>query len=190
LVGVVGVVAVGAAIVLLGGRAGPGPTQTGPIGPIQRTTTTITPSAPAATPSTPAAPPIINRTSGTPFVLDGARFNVLVGTQLAWTAFAKGLSPGPGNRWVLVTVTVHNISRAGFDPRVLHYRLVGTGGVNYFPNLGYGSGPDLRMPPNPVAIGGTAEAELAFQVPAGTGGLELAFDPTGRHERVLVAIGQ
>jgi hypothetical protein len=184
-VGVVGVVAVGAgaAIVLLNGRAGPGPTQTGPIGPIQRTTTT-------GTPSTPALTPIINRRSGTPFVLDGARFNVLVGTQLAWTAFAKTSSPGPGNRWVLVTVVVHNISRAGFDPRVLHYRLVGPGGVNYFPNLGYGSGPDLRMPPNPVAIGAAAEAELAFQVPAGTGGLELAFDPTGKHERVLVRVAR
>ncbi len=122
--------------------------------------------------------------------MGGARFAVFVEPKQAWTTFVRRVPPARGSRWVLVSVVVRNLTRVGFDPRVLHYRLTATGGAAYFPDLARGTGPAVRQAPHPLAVGALTQAELAFQVPNAAAGLQLAFDPTGKHERVVVALGQ
>jgi hypothetical protein len=151
------------------------------IHPFAHTSTTIATSLRTA---------VLARAAGTPFVLAGARFDVSVGGRAPWTAFAATASAGRGNRWELVAVEVENLTRKSFDPRVLHYRLIAAAGETmYFPALQYGTGPDVARPANPLALGGIAEVELGFAVPSAASGLELAFDPTGMHRRVVVALG-
>lgn len=122
-----------------------------------------------------------------PFTFEGARFAVFPNPKQAWTTFAARVSAGPGNRWVLVSVRTRNLTLAAFDPRLAQYRLIGADGVNYLPNATYGT--DLHGPARKLAPGALAQVELAFQVPAAAQGLQLAFDPTGRHKLTYVALG-
>ncbi|HEX3872834.1 MAG TPA: hypothetical protein VHW26_01730 [Solirubrobacteraceae bacterium] len=168
--------------VVLHDKTSKSPTTPAVIHPVQKTTTNG-----AAGNQVPVAAHVPQ----TPFELAGARFAVFVNSRETWTAFAKTVSPGPGNRWVLVAVRVRNLTRTGFDPRVLHYRLMAPGNLDFFPDLTYGTGPNLHLPPSPLAIGALTQAELAFKVPTSASGLQLAFDPTsGQHERVVVSLGQ
>jgi hypothetical protein len=152
------------------------------IHPLQASTTGVSP---------PGGPPAarLHRTKHA-FIVGGVRFAVFADPNQAWTTFVRRVPPAQGSRWVLVTLVVRNLSRVGFDPRVLHYRLIAAGGPAYFPDLGRGTGPDVRRAPHPLAVGALTQAQLAFQVPNAAAGLQLAFDPTGRHERVVVALGQ
>lgn len=195
--------AAGAAVVL-SGVAKPGSATRRPILPLERTTTsgpnaatdganTTTgdnPNAATTTGGPPPAPKVVVHGAGTPVVVDRARFTVLVDAQPAWASFARTVSAGPGNRWVVVTMSVRNVARVGFDPRVLHYRLISAGGVDFFPDLRYGTGPAARLPPNALADGEVAQVELAFRVPTSAAGLRLAFDPTGGLERVEIRLGR
>jgi hypothetical protein len=172
---------VAAAAILLGVGAKRS-TPTGLIRPLEKTTTNGSPSTPASTAHL--------RTTRTPFEAGQVRFVVLVNSPQAWTNFARHVKPGAGNRWVLVTVLAQNLGRVGFDPRVLHYRLIANDGANYFPDLTYGTGPHVHIKPRPLPIGAQTQAELAFAVPRSAVGVQLAFDPTGKHQRVVVGLGQ
>ena len=132
-------------------------------------------------------PPVLMRRARSPFILTGVRFDVVVNAQEAWTAFARFVSPGFGKQWELVTVESRNLTRKDFDPRRLNYRLVGAGDVNYFPNLAYGTAHRSGRA-HPLAAGAQTRIDLAFAVPASATRLQLAFDPTGRPERVLVSL--
>jgi hypothetical protein len=210
-IAVIALLAAAGAAVVLSGVAKPGSATRGPILPLERTTTSgpsTTTSGPNATTAganattgdnrntttttlaPPAAPKLVVRGAGTPVVVDRARFTVLVNAQPAWASFAKTVSPGPGNRWVAVTMSVRNIARVRFDPRVLHYRLISAGGVDFFPDLRYGTGPAARLTPNGLADGEVVQVELAFRVPTSAAGLRLAFDPTGGLERVEIRLGR
>jgi hypothetical protein len=158
----------------------------------KQTTTSLVPRTTPPPAPAPAAG-VAGHGTGTPFVLAGARFAVFVNARQKWTTFAKTVSPGPGNRWLLVTVRVRNLTRTALnplDPRALHYRLVAPGGVNYFPNLSYGTGPDVSKPPRPLGRQALTQAELAFEVPTSAPPLQLVFDPYGRTGSVSVALGQ
>jgi hypothetical protein len=183
------VLAAGGAAVVVSGVLKHGSTAPRPIGPLEKTTTGPSTNATPSATSSSQSPRVVIHGLQTPFAVDGARFAVFVNARQAWTTFANTVSAGPGNRWVLVTVRVRNMTRVGFDPRVLHYRLM-AGDIDYFPDLSYGTGPALRQPPNPLAGGELVQAELAFHVPTSAIGLELAFDPTGGHERVEVRLGR
>jgi hypothetical protein len=183
------ILAAGAAVAWLTGLTSSGKpaTRSGLISPLEETTTNgTTTNGGSASPVS----PVINRQTNTPFVLAGARFVVSANATQPWTDFKRTVHPGPGRRWLLVGMQVRNISRAGFDPRVLHYRVTTRSGVTYFPNVRYGTGPDVNHPANPVRVGATVQVELAFQVPTSAAGLQLAFDPTGQHERLVVALGR
>jgi hypothetical protein len=196
-VAVIVVLAVAGVAVVLSGVLKHGSTPSGPIRPLEKTTsggsgqTTSGGSEKTTTAaSSSGTPRVVVGSLKVPFVVDGARFAVFVNARQAWTKFTDTVSAGPGRQWVLVTVRVRNITRLGFDPRVLHYRLLAADGVDYFPNLAYGTGPALHLPPNPLTGGQLVQAELAFDVPTSAPGLELAFDPTGGHERVEVPLGR
>jgi hypothetical protein len=156
--------------------------------------TTKNPAAPAVIhPQTTSSAPtpqtaVFTRAARTPFVLAGARFSVFVNNNEAWASFAKTASAGRGKRWEIVTVDVTNLTRSGFDPRVLHYRLMGRD-VNYFADLAYGTAADASKPPRPLARGALVQVKLAFRVPDAAAGLQLAFDPTGHPARLLVTLG-
>ncbi|HEY5198465.1 MAG TPA: hypothetical protein VIJ51_15700 [Solirubrobacteraceae bacterium] len=182
------ILAAAGAAIWLTGLASTGSARHGAISPLEKTTAEgATPNGAAA--AVPASP-VIARTTDAAFVLAGASFEASANSSLPWTDFKRTVSAGPGNRWLLVDVRVRNISRVGFDPRVLHYRVTTPTGATYFPNLAYGTAPAARRPANPVPIGAVVQVELAFQVPESAAGLKLAFDPTGRHERLVVALGR
>jgi hypothetical protein len=153
------------------------PTQPAAIPPTTKTTIKVPPT------------PVLAYSHGRTFTLAGARFTVFVNDDDRWATFTKTVSPGRGDRWELVTVNVKNLTRSDFDPRVLHYRVL-AGRVAYFPNTAYGTAPDARRPPRPVARGRTVDVELAVRVPVTTSGLELAFDPLGQPARVTVTLGR
>jgi hypothetical protein len=165
--------------VMRDGRASRQPAALVPIHPIEETKSRVAPSSSSG---------VIARGPDAPFVVAGARFTVSASAHQPWATFTKRSRPRTGSRWLLVTVKVGNLTRAGFDPRVLHYRVIDAGGTNYFPNLAYGTGADVHRPARPVPVNKVVQAELAFQVPTGAARLRLAFDPTGRHERVVVAL--
>jgi hypothetical protein len=179
-------IAVAAVAVVLALRPSGGPTAPAPA--TSRSTSGETARATRGGPATASAPVSAHGTR-TPFVLAGARFAVFANPKEPWTRFAKRVSAGPGMRWELVTVRVRNLTRTDLDPRALHYRLIAAAGVNYFPNLAYGTGPDVRRPPRPLAPQALVQAKLAFAVPVSATGLELAFDPAGRPQRVVVTLG-
>ena len=176
------VAGVGVAVFLQTEKTGKKPAKSRP-----PTQTTLTPSP--ATPTPPATTTAGSHGPGTPFVIAGARFAVFVNPRQTWTAFTKTVPPAPGSKWLLVTVRVRDLTRDNLDPRVLHYRLVSTGGQNYFPKLAYGTGPDVGRAPHPLARGALVQAELAFQVPVAAPPLQLAFDPFGKKGSVSVALG-
>jgi hypothetical protein len=187
-VGVIAVVVVVVAAVVLAGRGSSSPTRPAPAVAGASTGPGETATATGGGPAT-AGGPVSAHGTRTPFVLAGARFAVFANPKEPWTRFAKRVSAGPGMRWELVTVRVRNLTRTDLDPRALHYRLIAAAGVNYFPNLAYGTGPDVRRPPRPLAPQALVQAKLAFAVPVSATGLELAFDPAGRPQRVVVTLG-
>jgi hypothetical protein len=180
IVGALVIVLAVVAVVVVGRQGSKSPGGPAVIHPFVHTSTTI---------GGTGGPPILAHAAGTSFVLTGARFEVYLAGRQPWTAFAAKVSPGPRKRWVLVDVEVQNLTRKGFDPRVLHYRLLGAGGATFFPRPSYGTGPDVNRPPRPLGVGGRTEVELAFGVLNAATRLELAFDPTGQHKRVVVALG-
>jgi hypothetical protein len=151
------------------------------------------PSAPAhktsVAPGAAAGVQVSTHVTRTPFEIAGARFAVFANPAEPWASFTNRVSAGSGMRWELVTVRVRNLTRTNLDPRALHYRLITPAGVTYLPNLAYGTGPDVKRPPRPLAPEALVEAKVAFQVPVSATGLELAFDPTGRNIRIVVPLG-
>jgi hypothetical protein len=178
-VGLIVVAAAVAAVLVLGGTGSSAP-------PVRR------PAAPISSASTTTKPPAIAPSEVHPyrsaFEVAGLRIAVFPNPRQRWTRFADHVSPGAGMSWELVSLSVRNLRRSRFDPRVLHYRLLAPNGQAYFPNPSFGTTPDVGKPPQPIALQGLSQVELAFQVPTSAAGLELAFDPAGRPDRVLVSL--
>lgn len=144
---------------------------------------------------TPAAPvppaggaPVQVHAARVQFTLAGLQLTVFGAPQEPWTRFVKHVPAGPGQRWELVTVRVTNLTRAGFDPRVLHFRLADARGQTYYPDRKAGTGPAVGRPPHPLARGQLGQAEVAFRVPQSASGLSLLFNPTTQRLRLQVPL--
>jgi hypothetical protein len=127
---------------------------------------------------------------GVPFVIGGMRFAVFTHAKQRWTAFAASTPAGGGKRWLLVTVRARNLTRPGFDPTALAYRVLGADGASYTPDPAYGTGSAVR--PRPAVAtgrGALVQAELAFRVPSLASGLRLAFYPAGASDEVVAGLG-
>lgn len=125
-----------------------------------------------------------------PFTLAGLRLNVFAAPHEDWPRFADSLTAGPGLRWELVTVRATNLNHAGFDPRMLHYRLADRNGTIYFPDLKKGTGAAVGRPARPLAPGQQGQVELAFRVPTSASALDLLFNPTTKNIRLQVPLDQ
>ena len=147
---------------------------------------------PKATSPPRRVPNFQTRPTRDPFLVDGVRWAVFVDPQQSWTRFARRVSPGPGQRWLLVAVRTRNLSRENFDPRVLDYQVLGADRRAYFPSRRFGTGKRLGRPPVPLATDETGQSELAFRVPKGSD-YTLLFNAgrgsTGRPTQVLLNAG-
>lgn len=150
------------------------------------TATAVTMTARAAAPPTPAVRTTTtnaplprgfrSRPRRAPFVVNGVRWAVFANPQQSWARKVRRTAAGPGQKWLLVAVRVRNLTRVGFDPRVLSFQIFDRSGRAYFPDPRAGTGRRRSLPPEPVPLGGTGQAELAFRVPEEAGRFTLLFD--------------
>ncbi|UTI64655.1 hypothetical protein NBH00_00245 [Paraconexibacter antarcticus] len=142
-----------ACVVLAGQNDGPAPVAAAPAAGLQA-----------------SAPRL--RTLRDPFELDGVRWAVFAAPSQPWTRFQKRVLPGPGRRWVLISVRVRNLSRARFVPNGLGYRLSDDSGTEFTPDPGHST--DAAAGPV-IPQNGLGQVQLAFKVPAAATGLTLRF---------------
>jgi hypothetical protein len=121
-------------------------------------------------------------------VVGRARYAVFVNPEQSWTSFAR-TDAGPGRRWEAVTVRVRNLGTAGFDPRVLAYRVIDARGASYAPDATVGTGSALGGPGHPLGPDALVEARLGFRVPRSAGALRLSFVPTPGAPAIVVGLG-
>lgn len=112
------------------------------------------------------------RTLRDPFELDGVRWAVFSAPSQPWTRFQNQVLPGPGRRWVLISVRVRNLSRARFVPNGLGYRLADDSGTEFTPDPGHST--DGAAGPV-IPQNGLGQVQLAFKVPAAATGLTLRY---------------
>jgi hypothetical protein len=148
--------------------------------------------APAAHARPAAAPTAVVTTPlRDPFEIAGARFTVFTHPVLSWTREIPPLPYGSGRRWLLLQILVRNLSRTGFDPHQLGYRVVDERGQTFFADPRYGSGPQQHGSPQPVPANGLSSAMLAFAVPSAPSAFRLYFAAgTGAGRQVEVPLGQ
>lgn len=124
------------------------------------------------TPAAPAPATALVRALRDPFELDGVRWATFVSPSQPWTAFAGRVSPGPGNRWLLVAVRVRNLSRGRLDPAALGYAVVDDAGRRITPDPQHSTAPGSGTD---VPVGSPGQVDLAFRVPARATQLHLRF---------------
>lgn len=178
--------ATAAAALSTGGSRHPSAARPPTSGPAPAVPTALPPTAPPPG----ALPATARQATGRRFVISGAAFVVSGAPRGPWTRFSTRVAPGPGRRWRLVDVTVTNLTRVGFDPHRLHYRLVDASGTTYFPERDRGTHPGARTPLGYLSRGQSSDTELAFRVADSATQLQLRFNPTMRHFRVEVPLGK
>lgn len=107
-----------------------------------------------------------------PFVLSGVRWAVFADPQQPWTAFASLTSAGPGRRWLLVTVRVHNLVGPPFSPSTRGYVVVDDAGAVVRPDRNHGTPAQAA---DTVSRDSYGTVHLAFRVPTRSSPLRLRF---------------
>lgn len=123
----------------------------------------------------PAGRAIRSQQPRTPFDADGVRLEVVPTSGAGWAAEIREETPDTGRRWITVAVRLRNVSREGFRPGSLGYRV-----RVEEPFLAATSvGPRIVEAPGRVAVGDRGSAHLGFQVSEDATGLELMLDSRG-----------
>jgi hypothetical protein len=148
-----------------------------PFGSDSTTVRAPSPVSAAAFSTRPPALPIRTYRAGQSFRIEGASFRVIFNSSTRFAANLRNSIAGRGVRWVAVEVDTTNLSRHGFDPNDLDYRLRDRSGAIYYPDVHGGTGPASLSTPGLLRPGLTAESQLGFQVPRSAGTFTLVFEP-------------
>ena len=120
---------------------------------------------------------LLTRRAGRSFRIRGAVFRAFRAAGEPWAQSIHSKDAGRHTSWVVVGVNGRNLARPRFNPNTLPYRLKDTRGNRYAPVVAGGTGAASLAKGGSLRRGESAEARLAFRVPAYARRVTLVFEP-------------
>ncbi len=87
------------------------------------------------------------------------------------------IQPNPGNKWIVVSTTIANKGQETQTISVVSFELIDSKNNQYEVALLAGALEDIKSPTGQIKPGDEQHGEVAFEVPEGTQGLKLLFQP-------------
>ena len=87
------------------------------------------------------------------------------------------IQPNPGNKWIVASTTIANKGQETQTVSVVSFELIDSKNNQYEVALLAGALEDIKSPTGKIKPGDEQRGEVAFEVPEGTQGLKLLFQP-------------
>ncbi|HEY9613377.1 DUF4352 domain-containing protein [Allocoleopsis sp.] len=87
------------------------------------------------------------------------------------------IQPNPGNKWIVASTTIANKGQQTQTISVVSFELIDSKNNQYEVALLAGALEDIKSPTGKIKPGDEQRGEIAFEVPEGTQGLKLLFQP-------------